>query len=275
MTPFYLPVGAGQRFCVHFPAASASPRGTILHVHAFAEEMNKSRRAIAQAARSFAQAGWDVLLIDLAGCGDSSGELTDVTWNSWLDDLMAAARWMEHRGTRVSVIWGLRFGVLLAADLLGRIGGTPDLLLWQPVTSGRNHLTQFFRLKAASDMLGEAEQRTGVAQLRAALAAGTPVEVAGYEIAPALCADIESFDLPSTLPTGTRVLWLESGAASLSQTILPASLPWIKRWQDAGAMITAQSVAGPAFWQTVEIEEGPALSAASAAWLAAVKPVCA
>ncbi len=161
MTPFYLPVGAGQRFCVHFPAASASPRGTILHVHAFAEEMNKSRRAIAQAARSFAQAGWDVLLIDLAGCGDSSGELTDVTWNSWLDDLMAAARWMEHRGTRVSVIWGLRFGVLLAADLLGRIGGTPDLLLWQPVTSGRNHLTQFFRLKAASDMLGRPSSAPG------------------------------------------------------------------------------------------------------------------
>ena len=66
---------AGQRLCIHHPPRRGEPaRGAVLHLHAFAEEMNKSRRMVALQARALAEAGFAVLQIDLHGCGDSGGD---------------------------------------------------------------------------------------------------------------------------------------------------------------------------------------------------------
>ena len=86
---FFLPGAAhGGRFCLLTRAAA--PVGTLVFVHAFAEEMSKSRRMVALAARAFAERGWNVLQVDLSGCGDSGGELADVSWATWIDDLRDA-----------------------------------------------------------------------------------------------------------------------------------------------------------------------------------------
>src|SRR5262245_3855900 len=82
----------GQRLYLHHrPRPEAAPRGTVLHVHPFAEEMNKSRRMAALHARALAGAGFEVLQVDLAGCGDSSGEFGDATWDDWVADVVDAA----------------------------------------------------------------------------------------------------------------------------------------------------------------------------------------
>ncbi len=45
---FFLPASAGQRLCVlHTPPAGAAPRGQMLYLHPWAEEMNKARRMAA------------------------------------------------------------------------------------------------------------------------------------------------------------------------------------------------------------------------------------
>src|SRR5512133_1710196 len=96
---FYLPFAAGRRFCLlHAPDAAAPRRGAVVYVHPFAEEMNKSRRAVALQARALAQAGYAVLQIDLHGCGESSGDFGDATWASWIDDVVAACAWLESAG---------------------------------------------------------------------------------------------------------------------------------------------------------------------------------
>ena len=53
---FFLPVGDGARFCIHHAPAGPA-RAAVLHVHAWTEEMNKSRRMSALAARALLPAG--------------------------------------------------------------------------------------------------------------------------------------------------------------------------------------------------------------------------
>jgi hypothetical protein len=48
---------------------------------------------------------------------------------------------------------------------------------------------------------------------------------------------------------------------------MPASAKRLEQWQAAGYSIGNQLVTGPAFWQTTEIEEAPALLEATMAAL--------
>src|SRR5262245_40499587 len=113
---FFLKVRGSPRFCIlQSPAEDVVFRGAIVHSHAFAEEMNKSRRMVARAARALAAAGWAVLLIDLEGCGDSAADIGTATWQGWIDDVLFAHRWLSERFNCASFLWGLRAGCLIAA----------------------------------------------------------------------------------------------------------------------------------------------------------------
>src|ERR1035437_6520303 len=131
---FYLPTATGQRFCLfHQPNAQTSRRGAVVYVHPFAEEMNKSRRMAAVQAKAMANAGYAVLQIDLHGCGDSSGDFGDSSWESWVEDVTLACGWLQQRCDSDLWLWGLRTGCLLACEAAARIDMSIQLLLWQPV----------------------------------------------------------------------------------------------------------------------------------------------
>jgi exosortase A-associated hydrolase 2 len=263
---FYLPVTAGgRRFCVYRAPATAPARAAIVYLHPFAEEMNKSRRMAALGAQTFAQAGHAVLQIDLGGCGDSSGEFGDATWAQWLDDTMHALQWMRRRHPDAPLwLWGLRAGCLLAVRALPEAGAS-NLLLWQPVVSGNLALQQFLRLKLGADILAQGGAAKGaLAQLRAALAAGESVTVAGYRVHPELAAGLDAAGM-SPPAGGGRVVWLEVSAAG--GALSPAASQAGARWADAGWTVDARSISGPAFWQTTEIELAPDLITASVAAL--------
>lgn len=251
-----------ERFCISHPAAGSGPRGLVLQVHAFAEEMNKSRRMAALQARALAAAGFAVLQFDLLGCGDSAGDFGDATWARWRADVLWAAGHLRHCAAASAPLWlwGHRVGALLAteaADAIGQHTGTaPNLLLWQPSGSGKTALQQFLRLKAAAQMLDGSGK--GVTEsLKRELAAGQPVEVAGYRLHPELAAGMEAATL--TPPRhAARAVWLEVASGEAPE-LLPASRGALERWRTAGWAVQAAAVAGPAFWQTTEIEDAPAL----------------
>jgi exosortase A-associated hydrolase 2 len=263
---FYLPARdgrPGQRFCV-LHRARGTPRGAVLHLHAFAEEMNKSRRMVALQARALAEAGFNVLLIDLLGCGDSSGDFGDATWDDWLADARLGADWLLEHAPGPLWLWGLRAGALLAVQAARTMETQAPchLLLWQPAANGKLLLQQFLRLKAARELLsGESK---GVTEgLRRDLAAGTAVELAGYALAPALAAGLESA-VPTPPPHAGRVCWFELGAGG---EVSPAARLAAERWRTAGWSVEQQAIAGPTFWQTTEIEVAPALLAATVSTL--------
>lgn len=250
---FFLGAGEGERFCiVHRP--EGPPRGGVLMLPPFAEEMNKSRRMSAMTARALADSGWLVLRMDLSGTGDSAGEFAEATWSAWLDDIDLAWRWLQDACDGPQWVQGLRAGALLASEWIARSGLAPGLLLWQPVSNGDQHLTQFLRIKAASEMLSDSDARGVVVTLKAALKAGESVEVAGYTVSPALAGPMGSamLRLPEGFGGPVRLVEVLSagredhtpGFSTLASRILGA---------------TTHSVSGPGFWQSVEIEECPAL----------------
>ena len=119
--PFFLSTPRGRRLALHHPGTRPDqPLGLVVHVHPFAEEMNKARRMAALQARALAAEGFAVLQIDLMGCGDSEGDLADTRWDDWLDDVAHATTWLrqQHPGTASEApplwLWGLRAGALLA-----------------------------------------------------------------------------------------------------------------------------------------------------------------
>ncbi|MCX8004159.1 MAG: hydrolase 2, exosortase A system-associated [Burkholderiaceae bacterium] len=266
---FLLPAAdGGHRFCLlHTPPAGRAPRGGVLQLPAFAEEMNKSRRAVALCARALAADGWYVLQLDLLGCGDSSGDFADARWETWLEDVTLAARWFAARQIALRWLWGVRLGALLAANSLERIQPAPDLLLWQPVTSGKQHLSQFLRLKAAERRLAADGEGTTTAALRARLAAGEPLEIAGYTLHPSLSRAIDAAELEVRPASSIRVCWMEV-TATPGDELGPAAKARILDLRARGHRVQALTVAAAAFWQAVEIEDCPALAEATVAALA-------
>ncbi|HSV51249.1 MAG TPA: hydrolase 2, exosortase A system-associated [Burkholderiaceae bacterium] len=268
---FFLPVEGGQRFCIFYPAQGPKTRGRVLYAHPFAEEMNKSRRMVALQARHLSEAGFSVLQLDLQGCGDSSGDFGDATWQGWRDDLLHASDWLRAQaGDAALWLWGLRAGCLLAAQAAQQIAEPCQFLFWAPAVAGKPLLQQFLRLKAAGEMMGG--NAKGVMDgLRQQLAQGQPVEVAGYTLAPGLTDGLEKAVLapPSAPQAPGRVEWFELSTradAAFSPAVTRAQEPW----QQAGFALRSHLVEGPSFWQTTEIEDAPALVAATTAALAPI-----
>lgn len=268
--PFVDPASPlAARFCIlHLP--STAPRGLVLHLHPFAEEMNKSRHMAALQARELAASGFAVLQFDLLGCGDSAGEFGDATWDRWVADTIWAIELLRARAAAIAGtplwLWGHRVGALLAAQaagLLAEAGQAASLLLWNPTTKGASALQQFLRLKAAAQAI-DGGGRGLIDSLKRELSAGRSVQVAGYTLHPGLAAGLERAELtPPPTPAASRdAVWLEVGSLTDPQ-LLPSSRATIERWRAAGWTVHASAIAGPAFWQTAEIEHAPALIAST------------
>jgi uncharacterized protein len=253
------PQAPSQRFCIFHPAQGQRVRSAVLYVHPWAEEMNKARRMVALQARALAEAGHAVLLLDLHGCGDSSGDFGDATWAQWIADVGLAANWLRQQvpGAPAPLcLWGLRAGCLLATQAAAQFNLSCDFLFWQPATQGKVLLQQFMRLKAAADMQHKDAKQT-MAALRTELDAGQSIDVAGYRVSAPLALGLESASLtPPATPS--RLLWLETSSRPEPE-LLPASTAALQTWRDAGHAVTTQVVGGPAFWRTQEIEDAPAL----------------
>lgn len=263
---FFLPGGAtaGSRFCPRFCllTRAEAPRGTLIFVHAFAEEMNKSRRMVALAAAAFAGCGWNTLQVDLTGCGDSDGDFGDASWAAWNGDLQDAWAWAAEHLSGPLALWSLRSGALVLSDWLRSSGVVAPLLLWQPVANGRQHLTQFLRLKAAGEMLADADAKASMEAIRSSLQAGDAVEIAGYGLSAALASGMEAATLSLPAAYGAPVAAFEVGPPDRTE-VSPALRVLVERWSKAGVQVRAEAVAGPAFWQTQEIELCPGLIEAS------------
>ena len=278
---FFLPVeGAkpGQRFCLFHPAQGGEVRGSVLYVHPFAEEMNKSRRMAALLSRALAKAGFNVLQIDLLGCGDSSGDFGDASWAGWIEDIVTACQWLRKykHGAFPNAknpplwLWGLRSGCLLTVQAAAKLDEPCNFLFWAPTPSGKTHLQQFLRIKAAAD-LAAGGAKAVMDRLRADLSQGLPIEVGGYLLGATLANDLEQATLaPPSLVKGlatSRMEWFDLSTRE-GASLTPVATKTLDSWKESGfGAVRSHHVQGPSFWQTTEIEDAPALVTATTAAL--------
>lgn len=263
---FFLPAaGGGQRYCLHH-RAHGTPRGAVLYVPPFGDEMNKARHMAALQARALARHGIDMLQIDLLGCGDSSGESGDARLEAWLDDLTLAADWLFIQSGHRPHLLALRLGALLALHFVRQQPqACISTIMWQPVADGAAFITGLYRQQRAGRMLdgpsGSADE--GIAAQRSQVQAGAPFEVGGYLLHPALLRAIEPLVLARLAPDGHPLHWHDIGAAGRPPA--PATAALLRGWRADGAVVHYTAFDGPPFWCTPEISTCPPLLAATVA----------
>lgn len=258
---FFLKAGEGERYCIYYPPnLDKECLGRVIYVPPFAEEMNKSRRMIALQSRVLADMGYAVLQLDLFGCGDSSGDFADARWNIWIEDLAIAEKWLADKVAVPLSLWGLRLGAHLALDFAGKTSCQIDkVILWQPIIDTAHYLTQFLRLRLVNEILGAGTKTNSpIAQLRNSLAMGNSIEIAGYELAPALANAINAINIATLAVTKCTVHWFEIMPES-RPTLTPAAQGCTNSMMQQGSDLKLHFVTGAAFWSTQEITECPAL----------------
>ena len=235
-------------------------RGSILFLPPFAEEMHKSRGVVASQARRFAAQGYNVLLLDLTGCGDSSGNFADASWQLWLEDAAAGVDRLSSISEAPVTLWGLRMGALLACDLAVRLSCVVQSVLWQPVLNGEQHLDQFLRMRTVLAGLGDGEQFDRKS-LWDELRAGHSLEIAGYELSSRMALEMARVRLHDLHPS-CKVSWYEIGR-STGAGLGMASENVVRAWRGQGVKVTASEVPGEPFWRVSEGGVNPALEDAT------------
>jgi exosortase A-associated hydrolase 1/exosortase A-associated hydrolase 2 len=250
---FFLPGPLGSlHVALFYPETGCASSHWVIHVPAFGEEMNKSRGMIARQARVLAAQGMTVVVADLIGTGDSEASLEEVTWQAWKADVVYLAKWARKRGAGRLTLWGHRLGCLLAAEVAqDQDQSLEQLLFWQPVHSGKQHLAQFLRLRVAAALTsGGAET---VAGLRERLLRGKSVEVAGYTLSGRMYSEIEAVVLAgSGLADGIRVRIVEV-VTDAGRSVLPITAKLVEQWSEAGIDCQVCTASGAPFWMTQEL----------------------
>jgi exosortase A-associated hydrolase 2 len=231
----------------------------VLFAPPFAEEMNKSRRMMAEAAIALAAHDYASVLPDLYGSGDSAGEFVEADWATWVQDLARVASRCRDNGLEVSAVIGVRLGCALAAQALAASGvSVKRSVFWQPVTDGARFMTQFLRLRVAASMMSP-EGAESIGQLKQQLQDSGRLEVAGYELSSRLVADVEQVRLEAALgPQLGDIHWLEV-VRDAGGELSGASRSALDRAQQSGHRVHAGSVPGEPFWSSTEIVLNPAL----------------
>jgi hypothetical protein len=123
---------------------------------------------------------------------------------------------------------------------------------------------QFLRLRVAAELLQDGAGNGGTKALRLQLEQGKSLEIAGYELAPALAFAIERLDASVLAPRGCRIDWFELTQAP-ERPLSPAASRIASIWRAQGIDFGVQLVHGDPFWTTQEISECAALLEATSA----------
>lgn len=265
--PFHLRSRRGSLAAVYYPPhGEPHPAGDVLVAPAFAEEMNRCRAMVAMQARDLARRGIGTLILDPYGTGESAGEFSDGSWESWRDDLIEGIAWLRGEGRGCRTLWGVRLGAIMAAQIAADDPGIDRLLLWQPVVDAKAFYTQFLRIRIAAEM----EKGTGIRtteELRRLSSQGEIIEVSGYGIGPVLARELGEQRLPAPAAlAGVRIMWCEVQPAADS-SIPRANVKCAEEYRAGGIALESAHVVGPAFWQMHERVVAPELIVATSRML--------
>ncbi len=257
-TPLFLTSGNARLLVLVFQPEIPGEQAILL-APPFGDEMNKSRRMQYLQAQYFSQHGYTVLMVDLFGTGDSSGEFSEATWETWRENLYDAWNWLkQEKGITQIHFWGIRLGCLLALDTASHFKlSVESFLFWQPIVKGDRFVTQLMRLKLAEQFGRNSSE--SVRTLRERSTSREMLEIGGYSLSKELLAALSSLDASELSPApGTPIAWLECSTASTT-SLLPSSLKVIEKWRQNNNIVKASFVSGPSFWNSVETEVVPQL----------------
>lgn len=212
----------GPRFGAWWLPGAGALRGAVLCVQPLGRERTAARHALAAQAWRLAARGWGVLLVDLYGTGDSPGEPGEATIEGWRRDLLRAAMLVRQRHAGPNVLWGVRGGALLAADIAVALDQLVDAYV-------------FWHAPARGDRIAE-----GLAS-------------EGGSLSPAMIADLQALHMqpPPAADHGSPpgALFLEINEAAVGPAeVSAATCELTETWLEAGYLATPRPARARAFW---------------------------
>jgi len=101
---------------------NGKPKGAVLFAHCFT--CSKNLRAVSHISRTLTEHGMGVFRFDFTGLGESEGDFSDTNFSSNIDDLQAAAKYMERQWLAPRMLIGHSLGgaaVLQAAHKISSV----------------------------------------------------------------------------------------------------------------------------------------------------------
>jgi pimeloyl-ACP methyl ester carboxylesterase len=197
----------------HPPLARRSPERSVVLCYPLVQEYQRCHWAFRKLATLLAKAGLHVLRFDYHGTGDSAGDGSEARLAQWIADIRTAvAEIGDLSGVRRPSLVGLRLGASLA--LLATRDGPEirDMVLWEPVANGRNHLRELKEI-----------ERVKFSQLPHPPSPG-PGELLECALPPALRQEIEGVDLSEPSSFRADRLLLFAGARRFDHETITANL---------------------------------------------------
>jgi pimeloyl-ACP methyl ester carboxylesterase len=195
MNPYYFGTHGRRLLGIYEAARSGKANRATVLCHPWGAEYIHAYRAMRQLAKMLTSNGIHTLRFDYFGTGDSAGDTTTGDLGGWETDIQSAIEELKDTTgvTRVSLV-GLRLGATLAANVAVRVGAlVHSLVLWDPVVSGAEYLTELHYAARTGRL------RLGGAVARPA-AHGGGHEIMGFPLTEAAAAAIRRIDLTALAP---------------------------------------------------------------------------
>lgn len=197
-----------------------------------------AHRAFRVLATRLAGAGFPVLRFDYSGTGDSWGDPEQASSEQWIDDIVTAIHQLRavHGSLDVALV-GLRMGAALATRAAVECPAIERLVLWEPVTDGREYVAE---LCARHQAWLDAEVR----ERRHARSLAQDDELLGYRFLESMRLDLESVSLSSIPKSPAPEVLLVSQETSAQYDGL------VRRLVELGSRVDTRCVEGPKVWGT-------------------------
>lgn len=179
----------------HAPSGGQRRSHAVLLCYPGVQEYGTSLWGFRRLAGMLAQAGHHVLRFDYFGTGDSMGQLEDGSLARWLEDIQQAA--LELRdlsGARQLSLLGNRLGGSLAVKACAAGVDAQRVVLWDPVVSGSDYVTELEMWDVRRNLLLLHAERRGRGR----------TELLGYPFPQSLRAELEALRLEHVLPRNQK-----------------------------------------------------------------------
>ena len=144
ITPLYFGESREKLFGIyHAPRPRSGRDEGILLCYPIGQEYMVSHWAFRKLSNLLSRAGFHVFRFDYFGTGDSAGESGGGTVSRWIADVRSAVRELQRiSGLNTVSIVGLRMGAALAAEACALDVHMKNLVLWDPVVSGKKYMEE-------------------------------------------------------------------------------------------------------------------------------------
>jgi alpha/beta superfamily hydrolase len=133
-------------------------------------------------ARSLASRGFPVIRFHYRGAGNSDGDLSEISFDTMVEDALAAAAALERSGGVSDIAFlGTRFGSLVAAAA-SRTREAGAVAFWEPMSDARSYFREMNRTRMMHDVSDGQRQGSSFDDLAADLQANGYADLLGYTL---------------------------------------------------------------------------------------------